>query len=418
MFTIEELQERARRREVMQELKEINKESRNILEKIEKNESDLKAIEGRVKGFFKNGEFDRNQFKYYLFELGDRTMKDHFSGLSSVGIYDENTGHRLDGTKYAVKNLYVEYAISWCKKLQYDFANRKGANEELGHYQRSIRKSTKSLENRIGTGDRKRFIKLFPETLYGKKIDVERIAGVWKVSRTTAVGYLKQYTSKAFDNIIIESKDGRKKVYSFNPKYTFSGKGHKKGNYDVKVYVDFLVEVIKHVEEIEKDLAKELGVKELTHSALGTLHALIPYFHYETCYAVLNPTDSICLDGETVQEAMDREVEMNTPSPLQHLNITEISNIVAKGETDRKYIKRDLYVLQKAEAILYSGSNILINPKLMFAMSDEMNSELNPYIKTVLWQFKQEKAASKKNDKEKKEVMVKKKSNKKTKIEE
>jgi hypothetical protein len=204
-------------------------------------------------------------------------------------------------------------------------------------------------------------------------------------------------------------------VYSFNPKYTFSGAGGKTLEHDVKVYVDFLQKVIEKVKEIEKQLAIELEVKDLKHSALATLHAIIPYFHYETCYAVHNPTDTICEEGETITQAVDRYIEEDGILPLDFLNIEQITKIVSKKKTDRNYIERDIYVLEKAGAIIYTANTILINPKLMWSMDDELNNENNPLVKNVLWQFVVESNARKqqKEDNKRKAELVKKKSSEK-----
>ncbi|KON67384.1 hypothetical protein AKG34_21435 [Peribacillus butanolivorans] len=70
--------------------------------------------------------------------------------------------------------------------------------------------------------------------------------------------------------------------------------------------------------------------------------------------------------------------------------------------------------MEQAEAIVYTANTILINPKLMFAMHDEFNNENDPYIKSVLMRFKDEKDARKKQKKDYKKMdMVKKKSSKK-----
>lgn len=417
MITLEEQQKR--RREIIQELNELNKESRSKLEKIEQNDVILKTIEGRVKGFFRNGKFNRSLFDNYLLELHDITKNDGLYVMPKIAAYDEKTGERLDDTKYAVKNLYVEYAIKWCKKLQYDFDNRKGVDVELGHYQRNIRKGIGQLEGKnIGAADRERILMLYPHLLYKKKLDIQQVADIWKVDRSNAVRNMKKLTSEDGGKIMVEGKSGKKKVYSFNPRYTFSGQGKGK-EHDVKVYVDFLEQVIEEVKKFEAELAIELGVTDLKHSALATLHAIIPYFHYQTCYAVFNPTDPINEEGETVEEAMNRYIEEDSVLPLDYLNIDRITNIVSKGKTDLNYIKRDMYVLERAGAIIYTNNTILINPKLMWSMDDTLNNEDNPVVKSVLWQFVNEKSArnnpmNKKNAQEKKEKMVKKKSSAKT----
>ncbi|KON67383.1 hypothetical protein AKG34_21430 [Peribacillus butanolivorans] len=336
MLTVDQQNERARRKELMAELLEINKGDKgfDFLTRREEHFDMLKEIEGRVAGFFKHGEFNRREFDFYLFELGDLTKADRLFGFRNLAIYDKDSGLELDDYAYAFKNLYVEYAEQWAKYIQWQIKNRVGVNEDLGHYQRVVRGGMKQLEDEIGTGDRKRILQLFPHLLYKNKVDIEQVAETWGMKRAGAVRQMKKLTDKEKGQVIIESKSGRKKVYSFNPKYTFSGAGGKKKDYDVKVYRDFLQNVITVVEEIEAKLAKELGVKELTHSALSTLHAIIPYFHYQTCYAALNPTESITIGEETVWEAKTRELKTGEESILDYLNITQLAGIVAKGETN------------------------------------------------------------------------------------
>jgi hypothetical protein len=415
MVTLEEQQ--IRRREIIQELKELNKESRSYLEKIEQNDVTLKAIEGRVKGFFRNGKFKSSLFENYLLELRDITKKDGLYEMPKTAVYDEKTGERLDDTKYAVKNLFVEYAIKWCNKLKYDFDNRKGVDEELGHYQRNIRKGFGQLEGKnIASEDRRRMLELYPHLLYKKKLDIQQVADIWGIDRTNAVRNMKKLTSKESGKVMVESMKGKKKVYSFNPKYTFSGSGGKQK--DVKVYVDFLEQVIAKVKEIEKELAIELDVKKLKHSALSTLHAIIPYFHYQTCYAVLNPEDPINEEGETVEEAIKRYTDEENLLPLEFLNIEQITKIVSKKVTDFNYIKRDLYILEQAGAIIYTSNTILVNPKLMWSMDDDLNNENNPIVRNVLYLFVAERTARTQQKNKKKKEMVKKKSSVKTRIEE
>ncbi|MEH6949542.1 hypothetical protein V7068_21245 [Bacillus sp. JJ634] len=397
--------QKEKRKEIIEELKELNKESRSYLDKMEQNDGALKAIEGRVKGFFRNGKFDRSQFEHYLTELRDITKKDGLYEMPKTAVYDENTGEKLDDTKYAVTNLYVEYANKWCNKLQYDFANRRGVDEELGHYQRNVRTMNK-LNGKIGTGERKKIIKLYPEMTYDKKLDIDQIREAWgkngkPLGRTTALEYLKKLISKEYGKVLLTEKKGRKIYYYFNPKYVFMGKGKKNSDYDVKVYFEFLKNIIEKVDAIEDELAKKMGVKELTHSALATLHAIIPYFHYERCYAVKNPTMRTTLEGETVWEATKRERKEKTSSGLEYLSIVDISKIVSKGENDRTMILRDLEILERADAIVYTNNTILINPKLMWSMDDNLNKPNNLYIEHIEEIFYREKEArEQKGDKE------------------
>lgn len=416
MSTIEQQNKKTRRKKLMEELAEINK-SDKVFEELSRREEHIamiKAIEGRVAGFFKHGEFNRMEFEFFLFELGDLTKADKLFGFRELAVFDKKSGIEMDEYAYSFKNLYVEYAKKLAKGIQWQIKNRVGVKENLGHYQRAVRGGMKQLEQKLGTGDRKRILQLFPHLLYKNKINIEQVADAWGMKRSGAVRQIQKLIDKEYGQVIIESKSGRKKVYSFNPKYTFSGAAGKKKDYDVKVYVDFLQDVITAVEEIEAKLAKELSVKELTHSALATLHAIIPYFHYQTCYAVINPTDTITIGEENVWEAKERELKTGEESILDYLNITQLANIVAKGETDLTYIKRDLWILEQAEAIVYTANTILINPKLMFAMHDEFNSENDPYIKSVLIRFKDEADARKKQKKDYKKIdLVKKKSSKK-----
>lgn len=411
-----------KRIKLMQELKKINEgnEYFDILTQSKEHEVALKQIEGRVLGFFKGGQkFDQEAFDYYLSTLGDLTMVERILGKKELGVYNEKNGLKQNGFKYTIINTYVEFAKKFKEEILWEIRNRKGVDKELGHYQRNVRKGFGQLEGKkIGAADRVRMLVLYPHLLYKQKLDIQQIADIWDIDRTNAVRNMKKLTSEESGKAMIEDKQGRKKVYSFNPKYTFSGSGGKE--HDVKVYVSFLQEVIKEVKELEKELAIELGVKELKHSALAVLHTIIPYFHYETCYAVKNPEEPICREGETIEEAIQREVEEDTESPLEYLNVDQIASIVAKKSTDRNYIKRSLYVLEKAGAILYTANTILINPKLMWSMDDILNKENNPYVNYVLFQFKVEKDARKKQRgfDDKKSKMVKKKSSAKTRTEE
>jgi hypothetical protein len=425
MISVEKQQDITRRKELMKELKEINEGNKyfDILTKRKEHEETLKEIEGRVLGFFKGSkQFDQEQFNYYLFTLGDLTAVDRFFGAKELAIYDEKSGLKLDGFKYTVQNVYVGFARKLANRLKWEFANRKGKDEKLGEYQRNPRVGIQTLESkRFGASDRARVLELYPHLMYGNKLDINQIKDIWETSRPSAVKNMQKLTSVEGGKVMIESIQGKKKVYSFNPKYTFSGASGKKKEHDVKVYVDFLSEVIKKVKEIEKELAVELGVKELTHSALSLLHALIPYFHFQTFYAVTNPTDLITREGESIWDAKARELDNNQETILEFVCKKELARIISKGTTDLNYIDRDLYVLERVGAIVYTSNTILINPKLMFAMSDSLNNENDLYVKSVLMKFKDEKDAreqfARKGQDPKKDLLVRKKSSKKTKLE-
>lgn len=400
MFSIEEKELRNKRAELMKELKDLNKGEifKNVVEYYENRKEKLKKIEKRILGFFKNGKVNHKGFEYYLFQLNDL---DYGSQESPIALYNEKTGSKIDVSSLEIQNFYVEYATSFFKRICWEVNNRIGADEELGHYQRNVRKGLFQLENKLGTGERKRIIMLYPELTYKNKLDIQEIQEIWNVARSTAIEHLQKLTSEEYGKVLLREKKGRKVVYYFNSKYVFMGAGKKKKEYDVKVYFAFLKNIIGKVYALETNLAKKMKVKELTHSALATLHAIIPYFHYERCYAVKNPTHKTTLEDETVWEATRRERREGTSSGLEFLTIYDISNIISKSVNDHKIILRDLEILERADAIVYTNNTILINPKLMWAMSDELNKSNNQYIEHIEETFYREKEArEQKGDKE------------------
>jgi DNA-binding transcriptional ArsR family regulator len=400
MLSIQEKALFKKRRELMDELIALNKGDGlfDRITQMKEHEEKIKKIEKRVLRFFKGGVIDYKGFDYYRFQLGDLLQNDKYVQLA---LYNEKTGKKIDEIAYVYRNVYVEYATKFFKKICWEVNNRKGVDEELGHYQRNVRKGFFQLENKIGTGERKRIVMLYPDLTYNNTLSIKEIQAIWDVARSTATEHLKKLTSDEYGKVLLTKKEGRKTVYYFNPKYVFMGTSKKKKEYDVKVYFTFLKNIIEKVAVLESELAMKMEVKELAHSALATLHAIIPYFHYERCYAVKNPTHRTTLEDETVWEATRRERREGTSSGLEYLTINDIANILSKNENDPRMILRDLEILERADAIVYTNNTILINPKLMWAMSDELNNSNNLYIEHIEETFHREKEArEQKGDKE------------------
>lgn len=212
----------------------------------------------------------------------------------------------------------------------------------------------------------------------------QMIQEIWGVTRIVALELLNLFTEKQFFNKQKDPLDKRKTNYI--PTGLYFGKGKLAGQahkLTTKIFQSKLKEVIENVRKIEdrKNRRKKSNWKQ--SAALGMIHAVLPYFHYQTYYLVKNPNENILQKGETVNDALS-----NRPYCMKHLKKTELARIsnVAKTDTIDKYID----ILVEAGAIKketsYGKSVYIVHPDLMFRRD---GNGLDEYSITIRNQFEQ-----------------------------
>lgn len=171
----------------------------------------------------------------------------------------------------------------------------------------------------------------------------------------------------------------------------------------VKVFFKKLNEVIQEIATIEerkqKGQGKRKGQKRRT-SSIGVLHAILPYFHYQTYYLCKNPDTNILKSNETVADALKRDKQSNRRKHVP-LSLTQLGRIVTtttekengeQGNKDQymndKLVYEHLDTLQRAGALMYQKTKgklaIKIHPHLLFSMDGNGTDE---YTKIVVEEF-------------------------------
>lgn len=165
---------------------------------------------------------------------------------------------------------------------------------------------------------------------------------------------------------------GKKLFYRFNPSYVFKGKAGP-GEHFLKVFQTMLRRVITAIEEEESRYAR-LAKRKKLNSAVGTLHALLPYVHYQTLHFTKRPTENILEGNESIQDAIDREAVKKYRKKHLLLSKPEMRRAAAKGNKEglnKKDFERHITIL-KDLGILYSeesggSSNYILFPLLAFS---------------------------------------------------
>lgn len=223
-----------------------------------------------------------------------------------------------------------------------------------------------------------------------QKLNNKRIAELWNIHERAARKRLAKFVSIGLLERIKNPNNGRESNYILNELYFQKGTSHRKvspGEKFVKIFQNKLSEIIDSVEKINqvKNRNNKNGKVIDFTDVIGLLHAVIPYFHFETYYLVKNPDDSIIEGEESVLQALERN-----PKALKHLPKTEIGRILGNKSADRRTIDKYMNILQEAGAVMVlrnkNKTRYIIHPDLMFRLD---NDGCDPYTRHIRAMFDQ-----------------------------
>lgn len=213
------------------------------------------------------------------------------------------------------------------------------------------------------------------------------ISKVWNLKPTETKSLLSLFVDKGFLKRVKDPIDKRKSNYI--PTGLYFGKGKlsfKPSKYTTKVFQNKLVEIIERVNKIEAHKGRRKNTDRKQSAALGIIHAVLPYFHYQTYYLVKNPNDNILRDKETVNDALER-IKKTRRNGLKHLKKTELAKI---SGIDVKTVDRYIDILVKAGAVMRmytkGTTRYIVHPDLMFRRDGNGEDE---YTRTIRNQFEQ-----------------------------
>ncbi|PGP18672.1 hypothetical protein COA01_23300 [Bacillus cereus] len=175
-----------------------------------------------------------------------------------------------------------------------------------------------------------------------------------------------------------DKQDSRHRNYCLSDEFFVKGSLNTT-EYTVKIFQRKLKEVEHNIKQIEKRknrMRTRYGKKTIRINALGILHAVLPYFHYQTYYLCKNPNDDIIKDGETVSQALDKR-----PKSIKHLSKNFLCQILGgEGKKIDPRTLEDLFeILIEAGAVLgiKGGKRTVykIHPDLMFRSDSLGNDE-------------------------------------------
>jgi len=207
------------------------------------------------------------------------------------------------------------------------------------------------------------------------------IAVLWGINEFNTSRRLNKFVKL---NLLHKEKYGNYNVYVLNQLY-FSKGALRTNQKFVKLFQHKLKEVADEIRKIEDMKNRKRKVPIKLGDVLGLLHAMLPYFHYETYYLVKNPDEKITEESETVLDALER-----CPKALKHLPKTQIGRILGHKNPDRPTIDKYFHILQKAGAVMVlttkGRSRYLIHPDLMFRLDSNGQDEYTRHVRAQFGQ--------------------------------
>ena len=188
-----------------------------------------------------------------------------------------------------------------------------------------------------------------------------------------ACGFLLKYK---------KDENDKRTFYKVNSDFVIKGKLKDTDDiYFVKVFQVILKNAIEQIEKEEEIRFKRYKKKKL-NSAVGTLHALLPYVHYQTLHFVYNPTIDIVKSGETIQEAINREALRKNRKKHRLLSKIAMRKLAVAGSIEgmkTQDFNTHMEILKKV-GILFEessggNSNYLMFPLLAFSQIGDGKDE-------------------------------------------
>lgn len=276
------------------------------------------------------------------------------------------------------------------KRMQHAKKEFERRTDKRGPFVMGKNEPMRNLEDsEITVSDRRYFMELIIYTQFdGEPLKKDEeyltnksIASLWGINEYNTSRKLTKFTQLG---LLSKKKHGNHNVYIVNDLY-FSKGSMRKDEKFVKLFQNKLKEIVESVQKIENLKNRNRKVPVKIGDVIGLLHAMLPYFHYETYYLVKNPDERITLEGETVLDALERN-----PKSLKHLPKSQIGRILGHKNADRPTIDKYFHILQQAGAVMVlttkGKTRYLIHPDLMFRL--DSNGQ-DVYTRHVRAQFGQ-----------------------------
>ncbi|MYL36151.1 hypothetical protein GLW08_21430 [Pontibacillus yanchengensis] len=299
----------------------------------------------------------------------------------------KDTGEEILNTKATHNNVELAYKTFWTEYQRMKSALKQ---DERGIYFQFFREYHYSIENKLSHSDRTRLLKLAIAQFKNKQafedngigMTRKEIAELWGISEHSTRNKMLPYYQKI--GYLTKKKVGRYWYYYFKEEALLMGRINHDGKF-VKIFHEKLLEVYENLEKIQ---SRQQKLRK--YDALGTLHFLLSYFHYETLYLVKNPEESIVKPNEEINDALERE-SRRCRKKLKHMSLKELVNRLSAAHEStirRKTIEKHLEWIERCGAISIhrtKGVNrIIVHPHLV-----GNHKVQDQYIRTVLNQFNQ-----------------------------
>lgn len=306
-------------------------------------------------------------------------------------IFDQETGvleERLVVTNpQNFEVLSKEEKEKRAKFAKKEFERR---NDKRGPFVMGKNEPIRQLEGtELTVSDRRYFMELViyaqfdgePLKKEGEILTNKTIAELWSINEFNTSRKLNKFVSLG---LLEKKKAGNTNSYILNSMYFSKGSLHTDEKF-VKIFQNKLREVVENVQKIEDMKNRKRKVPTKIGDVIGLLHAMLPYFHYETYYLVKNADEKITEEGETVLDALERN-----PKALKHLPKTQIGRILGHKNPDRPTIDKYFSILQHAGAVMVlttkGRSRYLIHPDLMFRLDSNGQDEYTRHVRAQFGQ--------------------------------
>ncbi|GCF76353.1 MULTISPECIES: hypothetical protein [Bacillus cereus group] len=226
------------------------------------------------------------------------------------------------------------------------------------------------------------------EVVTTTKATATKLYEFWGVHKSTGIRYLNKFIELGlFEEI---PSNTRTKHYKAKGELFFKGE-NKIDDFTAKVFQEKLREVIEKVEE-EVEKMKKKKRKDLDLYPLAVLGALMPFFHFQTYFAVKNFDEKI----EVPEGKQLVDVLLENDKCLKHLKKTEVwryatGSTVKASPNQLRIFQMNLEILHKSGAVLTKTGNksvFLIHPDLMFVSPEIRDIDYYKHCKNDFMQTK------------------------------
>ncbi|GEN55501.1 hypothetical protein [Halobacillus faecis] len=311
-------------------------------------------------------------------------------------IIDENGEFHFD--EQIEKIDEAAYAREVLFEMKNDFEINRRTYDTRGPFLKVFRESNLQLVDVLNTNQRTQIMKLLLCSEYEEVLKWKgELMGAPQIAEYLGYKAYKGSFKKIFLKPVVDAgvlipyrEEGIKRtLYKFNSDIVFKGSLSNNPEF-MKMFTKVLRGTIKRIEKIEATNAR-LEKKKLNSSAIGVLHALLPWCHIETSMICKNPSTSIVKDGETVQQAKNREARRKRGKihkALTHADLRRICTKQSKTGMRKSLFDRHIETLKKAGVLLdmSSAGNRIYYLFPALVVSDK-NQEVKEYSRSLVTQF-------------------------------